>query len=182
MSIDFAAIDFETATSQRNSACSVGVVVVENGEIKERYHSLIKPPDNEYLPFNIIIHGIKPEMTQDAPEFGEIWPDVVKLLKGRRIFAHNCSFDASVLKESLAFCGVNAPQFEYSCSVQLAKAVWKDLPSYKLNRVASFLDISFNHHDALADAYACASIVIKACEEFGCRDVNELVRRAVKAK
>lgn len=182
MSIDFAAIDFETATSQRNSACSIGVVVVENGEIKERYHSLIKPPENEYLRFNIIIHGIRPEMTENAPEFGAIWPEVAKLLSGRRVFAHNCAFDASVLKESLAFCGITAPTLEYSCSVKLAKAVWRGLPSYKLNNMASFLDVSFNHHDALSDAYACASIVIKACEKNGCCDVNELIFKLGKAK
>lgn len=30
---DFAAIDFETANEQRTSVCSVGVVIVRDGEI-----------------------------------------------------------------------------------------------------------------------------------------------------
>lgn len=30
---DFAAIDFETANSERSSVCSVGIVIVRNGEI-----------------------------------------------------------------------------------------------------------------------------------------------------
>ena len=30
---DFAAIDFETANNERTSVCSVGVVIVRNGEI-----------------------------------------------------------------------------------------------------------------------------------------------------
>ena len=29
----FAAIDFETANGQRTSVCSVGVIIVDNGEI-----------------------------------------------------------------------------------------------------------------------------------------------------
>ena len=34
---DFAAIDFETANNQRSSVCSVGVVVVRNGEIADTF-------------------------------------------------------------------------------------------------------------------------------------------------
>ncbi len=32
---DFAAIDFETANNERTSVCSVGVVVVRDGEITD---------------------------------------------------------------------------------------------------------------------------------------------------
>ena len=40
---DFAAIDFETANEQRCSVCSVGVVIVRDGEIVDNYYSLIRP-------------------------------------------------------------------------------------------------------------------------------------------
>lgn len=33
---NFAAIDFETANNERTSICSVGVVIVRNGEIADR--------------------------------------------------------------------------------------------------------------------------------------------------
>ncbi len=43
---DFAAIDFETANGSPSSVCSVGVVIVRDGEIVDRYYSLIHPePD-----------------------------------------------------------------------------------------------------------------------------------------
>ena len=45
---DFAAIDFETANNQRSSVCSVGVVVVRNGEIADTFYSLINPEPNYY--------------------------------------------------------------------------------------------------------------------------------------
>ncbi len=35
---NFAAIDFETANEQRTSVCSVGVVIVRNGEIADSYY------------------------------------------------------------------------------------------------------------------------------------------------
>ena len=34
---DFAAIDFETANNERTSACSVGVVIVRDGEIVDTF-------------------------------------------------------------------------------------------------------------------------------------------------
>ena len=34
---DFAAIDFETANNERTSICSVGVIIVRNGEIVDSY-------------------------------------------------------------------------------------------------------------------------------------------------
>ena len=43
---DFAAIDFETANNERTSVCSVGVVIVRNGEIVDTFYSLIQPEPN----------------------------------------------------------------------------------------------------------------------------------------
>ena len=40
---DFAAIDFETANNERSSVCSVGIVIVRNGEIVDTFYSLIQP-------------------------------------------------------------------------------------------------------------------------------------------
>lgn len=39
---DFAAIDFETANNERSSVCSIGIVVVRDGEIVETFYSLIQ--------------------------------------------------------------------------------------------------------------------------------------------
>ena len=45
----FAAIDFETANNARDSACAVGVVIVEGGRIVDRLHALIRPPSRQFL-------------------------------------------------------------------------------------------------------------------------------------
>ena len=46
---NFAAIDFETANNERTSICSVGVVIVRNGEIADRFYSLVHPEPDYYL-------------------------------------------------------------------------------------------------------------------------------------
>ncbi|MDE5605846.1 MAG: exonuclease, partial [Bacteroidales bacterium] len=55
---DFAAIDFETANNAPTSVCSVGVVVVRQGQIVDKVYRLIKPEPNFYLYWNTRVHGL----------------------------------------------------------------------------------------------------------------------------
>ena len=57
----FIAIDYETANSHHESACALGVSIVENGEVIDSAESLIKPPKefSDFDPFNTMIHGIQ---------------------------------------------------------------------------------------------------------------------------
>ncbi len=66
---DFAAIDFETANEYRCSVCSVGVVVVRDGEIADSYYSLIRPEPEYYQWFCKKVHGLCEDDTYDAPVF-----------------------------------------------------------------------------------------------------------------
>ena len=45
---DFIAIDFETANQQPSSVCSVGVVMVRDGQVADSFYSLIQPEPNYY--------------------------------------------------------------------------------------------------------------------------------------
>ena len=73
--LNFIAIDFETATYQRTSICETGICVVRNGEISETKSWLVRPPDNYYYYKNIMLHGIRPEDTEDAPDFANVWEE-----------------------------------------------------------------------------------------------------------
>ncbi|MDR0683273.1 MAG: exonuclease, partial [Dysgonamonadaceae bacterium] len=55
---NFAAIDFETANGNRSSVCSVGVVIVRNGQITETIYRLIRPTPNYYAWFCTETHGM----------------------------------------------------------------------------------------------------------------------------
>lgn len=70
--MNFTSIDFETANNKRNSACSVAVVVIENGRMTDSYNTLIRPPELMFEQGNINIHGITPHMVEDAPIFADI--------------------------------------------------------------------------------------------------------------
>ena len=53
---DLAAIDFETANEQPSSVCSVGVVIVRDGEIVDSFYSLIHPEPEYYQWFCRQVH------------------------------------------------------------------------------------------------------------------------------
>ena len=67
---NFAAIDFETANNERTSVCSVGVVIVKDGEIVDKFYSLIPPEPDYYLYWNTCVHGLTREDTANAPKYG----------------------------------------------------------------------------------------------------------------
>ena len=73
---DFAAIDFETANNERSSVCSVGVVIVRDGEIVDKFYSLIKPEPEYYNYWCSRVHGLCADDTDSAPIFPEVWAQI----------------------------------------------------------------------------------------------------------
>lgn len=163
---DFVAIDFETATSKRNSACSVGMVACRDGAVIGTYQQLLQPPDNEYQEFNINLHGITPEHTEDAPTIAELYKaGFSELLEKVQFAAHNASFDMSVLRSSLDHHGITTPFIDAVCTVELAREMYPDLPNHKLKTVAKHIKQPLQHHDPLSDATASAAIMMQWTEK-----------------
>jgi DNA polymerase-3 subunit epsilon len=174
--MNYISIDFETANEKRNSPCSIGVVVVKNGEIVEKIHHLIKPKEMRFMPINIGIHGIRPSMVMDEPEFDIIWDKIGHHFNNSLVIAHNASFDISVLRNSAELYNIELPSFKYVCTMKLAKNFYKGIENSKLNTVNDFLGYEFKHHDALYDALACSNILNNISDELDCRDIDEISR------
>lgn len=172
--MNFMAIDFETASSRPDSACSVAVVEVKDGKIMDSYYTLIRPPQMYFHPINIQIHGIRPGDVRDKPSFAGIWPELKKRLEGRIVVAHNAQFDMRVLRASLDTAGLTAPRFLHCCTVSLSRRAWPELKNHKLDTVGDYLHIEFQHHNALADARTCAEIPLYAGRKFDIGDLPAL--------
>ncbi|MBU2327503.1 MAG: 3'-5' exonuclease [Alphaproteobacteria bacterium] len=168
------AIDFETATEARASACSIGLAFIEKGRVVRVEERLIRPPQNRYSPFNIAIHGIRPEHTAHAPDFVEVMAEFAGEFEGARMIAHNASFDFSVLRACLDLCGLEYPELSYLCSVKLAQRHWPDLGSHRLNVLAAHLGLTFAHHNAAEDARICAEACLAMATEAEAEDLFEL--------
>lgn len=176
--INFVALDFETATSIRSSACEVGLTFVEGGEIVRSKSWLIKPPGNDYDPANISIHGIRPAMTTKAPSFAQQWDELSSSLKGKTVVAHYAPFDMGVIRDECQSNGLPFPEFRFVCSCALSRFVVPGLFSYGLEPMCLYFGINAEgHHRAEADTLMTAKLLLALCDEAKVDSIDELVEK-----
>jgi DNA polymerase-3 subunit epsilon len=175
--MNYVAIDFETANRSRASACSMAAVTVENGRIVNAAYSLIRPPVLQFDYWNTKIHGITAKDVLDKPTFAELWPRIRNHLENKVVIAHNAVFDIGVLRSVLDEYGLPYPRFQYACTVDIARRVWKDVENYKLSTLANRFAIEFDHHNALHDARACAMIALSAQETVQAQSFKQLTEK-----
>lgn len=160
---DFAAIDFETANGTRSSVCSVGVVVVRGGEVRDTFYSLIRPTPNYYARFCQAVHGLCDSDTRHAPTFPEVWAEVAPRIAGLPLVAHNARFDEGCLKAVHDAYDMPYPGYLFHDTLAASRrAFGRTLPNHQLHTSAAACGYELrDHHHALADAEACAMIALK---------------------
>ena len=176
MPLDFTAIDFETANSSSASACAVGLTRVRDGRVVATAGWLIQPPagHDRFFELNPAIPGSRAADVVGAPGWSDQLAALTAFIGDDIVVAHNAGFDMSVLRRACEATQDACPPYRYVCSLQVSRKTY-ELPSYRLPFVAAaagFLD--FAHHDATADALACAHIMIDVARRAGAQDVVEL--------
>lgn len=162
----FTAIDFELATSDYTSICSVGIVNVVEGEIVNEFYSLVQPPNNKFMWQTTRVHGIKAKDTKDAPTFEKLFPMIAPFLANQKMVAHNEAFDRSVLSRTMKQCGLdysvlNLPE-KWECTSEIYRK--GGFLKTKLSVCCQLMGIELDHHDALSDARGSALLYLKRSE------------------
>lgn len=166
--VNFIAIDFETATSRRDSVCEIGICVVRDSKIVETRSWLVRPQDNRYHYWNVKIHGIRPEDTDNAPDFQVVWEEIEKtyLDEFDTLVAHNVQFDRSCLIHTAGFYNLHLPQLHWKCSLATARKIYA-FSSYSLEHLCKELGIpEGTHHRAGADAEMCARLFLRELSDL----------------
>jgi len=172
--MDFVAIDFETATSKPTSVCSLGICVVKDNKITLNKEFLIKPVPFEFNDYNIYIHGITPERVAGCMTFNYLWDSLKPYIDNNLVVAHNAAFDVGALRHTLDMFNIEYPTFDYLCTVKLAQLAYPELPSHKLNTLSDALGIHLNHHQAMDDSFACASILLRIMEDYNLESICDI--------
>ncbi|HEY8583804.1 MAG TPA: exonuclease domain-containing protein, partial [Capillimicrobium sp.] len=103
--------------------------------------------------------GITQRMVDDAPESEIVLTDLVELLQGRVLVAHNASFDRRVLAQACERAGLVWPDPPAICTVALARRFAPLARQRKLRPLAESLGIEVEEvHRALADAETCGRV------------------------
>ncbi len=175
--LDFVAVDFETANGSHASVCQVGLTRVIGGEVTAEDAWYVIPPTGveTFNMRNVLIHHITPDF---VARHGIGWETSLERFEdfaaGQVLIAHNAAFDHAVFDRSTQQVSLAIPPHRWEDTLALSRRSLK-LPNHKLDTVARHLGIGeFAHHDACADARACAMIATTIAERTGARTVDDL--------
>jgi len=159
----YLALDVETANADYSSICQIGIAEFENGKVIDKWSSLINP-ESYFDPFNISIHGIKESDVKNSPTFDKIY-DELKYRLEEKITVHHMPFDRVALSRVCEEYQLPQIKTKWLDSAKITRRTWEQFAykGYGLKNIANFLEINFDHHDALQDAIAAGLVVANAC-------------------
>jgi DNA polymerase-3 subunit epsilon len=153
-------VDLETTGFSPGQARVISLAALaldRDGRVEESVVSLLNPGVD---PGPTHVHGLTSEMLEDQPTFGEIAPDVVRLLKGRTLVAHNVAFDYSFLVAEAELVDAELPTETVMCTVELTRRLGLELENFRLETLARHWGVSqLRPHDAFDDASVLAQVL-----------------------
>lgn len=160
----FAVIDFETTgfvPERSDRVVEVGLVLLNAGGEKEHTWTTLVNPKRDVGASHV--HGITGSDLVDAPEFFEIGDELLDMLGGRVVVAHNATFDMRFLHSELIRAGYGIEARPPAlCSMKWSKRL---LGAAKLAHCCEALGIpQSDAHTALADAEATGQLLSKLME------------------
>ncbi|CAN5300811.1 DEDDh family exonuclease [soil metagenome] len=158
-------IDLETTGFSPGQARVISLAALaldKDGRVEESVVSLLNPGVD---PGPTHVHGLTSEMLEDQPTFGEIVGDVVQLLKGRTLVAHNVAFDYSFLVAESELVGAELPTETVMCTVELTRRLGLECENFRLETLARHWGVEqLRPHDAFDDASVLANILKPALQ------------------
>ncbi|WP_026437285.1 PolC-type DNA polymerase III [Acidovorax sp. JHL-9] len=159
-----AVIDFETtgiSPGQGARATEVAIVLLENGQVVDRFQSLMKT--GAWIPpFITQLTGITNAMVNAAPDAAQVMQEAARFVGNAPMVAHNAAFDSKFWQAELALAGLPAPQ-PFACTVLLSRRLYPEAPSHKLGVLVDYhgLPRTGQAHRALADAEMAAALLAR---------------------
>ena len=155
----YAIIDIETTGGKYNEEgiTEIAIYRFDGERIVDQFCSLVNP-ERRIQPFVVNLTGINSEMLRNAPKFYEIAKRIIEITEDAVIVAHNAQFDNRILTTEFDRLGYNFEK-DTLCTVELAKKLIPDLPSYSLGKLVRSLGIPLSdRHRAQGDAKATVTL------------------------
>lgn len=169
----FVVFDLETtglinnpAMGKMDKIIELGAVKIEDGEITEKFSSFVAC--DMKLPQKIVeLTGICDADLIGAPEVGKVLADFYKFADGCDFVGHNVQFDyrfVSYYGEENGFDFTRRTFDTLTIGQELLAGL---VPNFKLNSLADYYGVVFNHHRAFDDALATAKVFIELVRKRG---------------
>ncbi len=171
----FVVFDIETTglSFKHDRITEIGAVKVSKGGTIEEFSALVNP--QKPIPQIVVeLTGITDEMVKDKPTIDAVLPKFLDFIGDAPVVAHNAAFDVSFIKAAAERLGKPFNPVVVD-TLALSRLLMKDMKRHKLNTIAKKLKIKLdNHHRAVDDAQATASIFHKFVEMLRDQDINDM--------
>ena len=155
----YVTFDFET-TDKDPATCGVveiGAARVVNGEIVDRFHTMVNPYQPISAEATRKAHGYTDADVKDAPSFAEVWPQFRSFVGDDILIAHNGQrFDVPVLRR-LAAGRDGVESLVFYDTYPLVRSLSQDSPRQEDIAARFGIDVGRAHH-ALDDAVTLAKV------------------------
>ncbi|MGB0970918.1 MAG: DEDDh family exonuclease [Mycobacterium sp.] len=156
----WAVVDVETTGFHPGQARVVSIAALalsDDGNVEKTLYSLLNPGVD---PGPTHVHGLTAEMLEGQPVFSDVVGDLIDLLRGRTLVAHNVAFDYAFLAAEAELVGAELPCETVMCTVELARRLDLGTENLRLETLARHWGITqMKPHDALDDAMVLAEIL-----------------------
>jgi len=168
----WAVIDVETSGFRPGQARIISLAALgldAAGRVEQSVVSLLNPGVD---PGPTHVHGLTAAMLEDQPQFGDIIGDVVEVLRGRTLVAHNVAFDYAFLAAEAELADAELPVDSVMCTVELARRLQLGIDNLRLETLAAYWGVTQERpHDAFDDAMVLTGVLSSALEQARERDV-----------
>jgi DNA polymerase III subunit epsilon len=158
-------VDVETSGFRPGQARIISLAALAldpDGRVEHSVVSLLNPGVD---PGPTYVHGLTADMLEDQPRFADIADDVVALLRGRTLVAHNVAFDYAFLGAEAEIAEVELPVDTAMCTVELGRRLELGLDNLRLETLAAHWKVRQRRaHDAFDDALVLSRILTPALE------------------
>ena len=179
----WAVIDVETSGFRPSQARIISIAVLgldAAGRVEQSVVSLLNPGVD---PGPTHVHGLTTAMLEDQPQFGDIVGDVVKVLRGRTLVAHNVAFDYSFLAAEAELAEAALPVDSVMCTVELARRLDLGTDNLRLETLAAHWGVTQERpHDAFDDAMVLTGVLASALDRAREHDIWLPVRPVTRRR
>ncbi len=177
----WAVVDVETSGFRPGQARIISIAALgldAAGRVEQSVVSLLNPGVD---PGPTHVHGLTAAMLEDQPQFADIVGDVVELVRGRTLVAHNVAFDYAFLAAEAEVAGAELPVDSVMCTVELARRLDLGTENLRLETLAAHWGVTQQRpHDAFDDALVLTGVLASALQRARERDVWLPVRPATR--
>ena len=131
----YVAFDVKTPNRYNNRISAIGICLIEDGEIRDRFFSYVNP-ETFFDSFNTQLTGIDASTVKEAPTFPELWKQIEPVFSDGILLAHNANFDASFLRVAYAKNPQLVPVNPVIDSLVMARTILPELSNHKLGFMA----------------------------------------------